>query len=129
METMQSSPMSSTTTPAEDEDFEWVIDCPFDPPHEHRFPSDWFFGGPDGTDFRADARWQPTAYYYFDDKLTILHTTSVPGCDDEAIDYFTTVASWGPGFVPKWIRYRRPNGDTGTRPVIYNKATDEVFDT
>lgn len=108
---------------------ELVVECPFDPPHEHVFPEDWQFGGADGSDFRTDPRWRPSVYVYISDRLQLLHTTVAPSCDDEAIDYFTTVASFGKDFNPKWIRVRRPDGSSTTLPVIYNKATDEVFDT
>lgn len=108
---------------------EWVVDCPFDPPHEHRFPLDWFFGGPDGTDLRADPRWKPTNYYYISDRLQILHVTSRFVCDEEAIDRFTWVSLLGPAFRPKWIRARRPTGTSETLRVIYDPDTDEVFET
>lgn len=113
----------------ETDDWEWVVECPFDPPHEHRFPKDWFFGGPDLSDFRADARWTPSNYYYFSDRLQILHVTSAPGCDDQAIDWFTKIRSLGSGYRPKWIRVRRPDGTSETLPVIYDSDTDEVFET
>ena len=104
----------------------WILDCPFDPPHVHFFPDDWQFGGASGVDPRADPRWRPSTYVYFDAHLTILHVTQVPKCDDEAIDQFTFVAGWGD---PKWIQVTRPGERTATTlPVIYNKETDEVFE-
>ena len=110
-------------------EYEWVVECPFDPPHTHTFPYDWFFGGPEGSDFRADARWRPSVYVYMSENLEVLHTTSAPGCDDEAIDGFTTIANYGKGFNPRWLRVRRPDGTSHTIPVIYYKKTDEVFET
>lgn len=111
------------------DEYELVVDCPFDPPHQHTFPSDWFFGGPNGTDWRADERWNPTVYVYFSDRLQVLHTSVTPGCDDEAIDNFTLVNSWFKHASPKWIRVRRPDGSSETLPVIYDAATDEVYET
>jgi hypothetical protein len=106
----------------------WVIECPFDPPHTHEFPSDWYFGA-SGVDFTADPRWQPSNYQYFDEKLTILHITSAPKCDDEAIDMFSTVANWFPTRTPKWIQVKRPGESKfETLPVEYDAETDEVID-
>jgi len=104
--------------------------CPYEPPHEHEFPDDWFFGGPLGTDPRADERWTPAVYMYRDDHLIVIHHTSVPFCDDEAIDKFTEVAGYGPGYNPIWLQVKRPGErDFHTIPVKYNAETDEVYDT
>lgn len=112
------------------EELEWIVTCPFDPPHTHTFPFDWSFGGPDRSDYRADSRWTPSTYEYYSDRLQVLHATSAFRCDDEAIDAFTLVASWFPSERPKWIRVRRPGEKSSiTLPVIYNSETDEVFDT
>lgn len=122
---------SEESVPSDGEDqseYEWVVECGYDPPHEHRFPMDWQFGGADGTDWRADERWQPSTYFYFDDRLHLIHMTQVPACDDEAIDLFTWVASLGTAFNPVWLRVKRPDGSSETLPVTYNKQTDEVYD-
>jgi len=102
--------------------------CPFGPEHVHEFPDDWRLGGASGTDPRADERFSPTTYTYFDNKLQILHFTQVPVCDDEAIDYFTSVASWGAGFNPVWVQATRPDGTVETLPVEYEKATDIAWE-
>lgn len=107
--------------------FTWEIKCPFDPPHVHEFPGDWQFGGPSETDFRADPRWKPSSYYYIDERLDVVHVTTVPRCDDEAIDFFTQVRDWG--FTPKWVRARRPDHTSETLKVVYDSETDEVVDT
>ena len=106
----------------------WVIDCPFDPPHEHVLPGDWCFGGVDNLDWRADPRWKPSTYMYFDDKLVEIYVTQVPKCDDEAIDMFSFVASIGKDFNPIWLRVKRPDGTESRLPVVYDRQTDEVFD-
>jgi hypothetical protein len=123
------SPVTIGIPSLETEDFEWVIDCPFNPPHEHVFPSDWFFGGANGDDFRADSRWTPTSYCYISDRLELLHVTVAPGCDNEAIDFFTQVYQWFKPAKPKWIRVRRNDGTSETLSVIYDADTDEVFET
>ena len=69
-------------------DYKWVLECEYDGP-DHIFPKDWFFGGTDGSDPRADTRWLPTTYQYFDDRLDLIHTTQTPMCDDQAIDEFS----------------------------------------
>lgn len=118
----------STTFPSDE--WEWVIECPFDPPHEHRYPSDWTFGGANGTDPASDKRWHPDTYLYFSDRAELLHITQAVRCDDQAIDYFTQVAGWGAGFNPVYIWVKRHGErDASPLPVRYNKETDEVYDT
>jgi hypothetical protein len=106
-----------------------IQECPYDPPHVHKFPKNWIFGGPAGTDPRADPRWTPDSYQYFDGGLRLLHTTTVPFCDDEALDAFTAVASFGPGYHPRYIGVVR----AGTRkltllPFEYDEEEDLVTD-
>lgn len=104
--------------------------CNFEPEHTHEFPDDWQFGGPHDTDPRMDPRWSPDVYVYLDEHLIEIHTTTVPFCDDEAIDAFTEVAGYGPTYTPKWIRVKRA-GETAfhTLPFEYNHETDEVYET
>lgn len=94
--------------------------------HAHEFPDDWTFGGPNETDPRADPRWKPTTYEYYDSKVRRIHVTQVPLCDDEALDYFTKVAGWGAGFDPVWVSAKRPDGNMEMLPWTYSKATDEI---
>jgi hypothetical protein len=103
-----------------------VIACPYEPPHEHRFPADWQFGGANGLDPRADPRWETTVYEYFDGQLHCIHTTVVPLCDDEAIDRFTNVAGYGPTFDPVYLSKRRPYEKGEMLPWKYDKASDLV---
>lgn len=112
-----------------DSEWEWQIECPFDPPHVHTYPSDWQFGGARNEDPRADPRFKPDSYYYWSDRMELIHVTSAYICDDEAIDAFTNVANFGPGYRPKFIQVRR-NGErtTSTIPVWYDCDTDEVYD-
>jgi hypothetical protein len=107
-----------------------VIQCPYDPPHVHEYPDDWKFGGANGLDPRVDERYAPDTYVYFDRSLRILHLTQVPLCDDQAIDEFTKVASWSKQHDPHWLQVtRHGERNATTLPVVYNKETDEVFDT
>lgn len=99
-----------------------------DEEHTHEFPDDWNFGGPSGTDPRADPRWIPTTYYYYDDRLQVIHLTQVPICDDEAIDYFSTVAEYGSGFNPRWLRVKRSDGSVEPIPGEYDKASDTFWE-
>lgn len=106
-----------------------VIPCKFGGP-DHEYPDDWVFGGVDGTHPGADPRWKwrTSAYEYYDDKARIIHSTSVPLCDDEAIDSFTVVAGYGPSFNPVWVSATRYLKDGTTKvemlPWTYDKATD-----
>lgn len=105
-----------------------ILDCFYtDPPHQHEYPPDWVFGGADGLDPRADERWQPTTYVYYDKDLTILHVTQTPLCDDEAIDQFTLVAGWFRDANPNWIIVTRPDRTTETLPWNYDKSTDTAY--
>lgn len=103
--------------------------CRFEPPHTHVYPDDWEFGGANGKDPAADPRYRPTTYTYWSDKFELLELTSAPRCDDQAIDYFTQVAGFGPAYNPVYIQATRPDGAVERLPVRYNKSTDEVFDT
>lgn len=103
------------------------VPCKFDGP-DHEYPDDWTFGGADGTHPAADPRWVPTSYDYYDANARIIWSTSVPLCDDEAIDRFTVVAAYGPSFNPVWVSATRILKD-GTRridmlPWTYDKTTD-----
>lgn len=106
-----------------------VQDCPYEPPHTHEYPDDWQFGGASGTDPRGDVRFQPAVYTYWDDKLRVIHHTSVPICDDEAIDKFTEVANYGPDYNPVYLRVKRPGErEHHTLPYRYDAEKDEVYD-
>lgn len=103
-----------------------VRQCQFAPSNYHCWPEDWIFGGPDGEDPRADPRWHPTTYEYWDGKLEICWRTQTPLCDDEALDHCTWVASLGKSFNPVWIIAIRYNGLPQKLPWEYNKETDEL---
>ena len=105
-----------------------VQECSYEPEHVHEFPDDWFFGGPDGTDPRADARWRPDTYIYISDRFEVLHRTQTPFCDDEAIDNFTTVAGYGAGYKPVYLQVIRSDKTPATLSVEYDKATDTVWE-
>lgn len=100
--------------------------CGYEPEHTHSYPDDWQFGGPNETDPRGDTRYRATTYQYFSDRAQIIHTTQVPLCDDQAIDEFTRVAGWGPGFNPVWLKAKRPDGREEMVPWVYDKSTDTV---
>lgn len=52
---------------------------------EHEYPDDWTFGGANGGDPRADQRWQPTLYEYLNRQMAVVHVSTAPLCDHEAI--------------------------------------------
>ena len=101
------------------------IECSYtEPAHVHVYPDDWIFGGADGLHPGADPRYKPSIYTYYDTSAKPIHTTVVPLCDDEAIDKFTDVAGYGPGFNPVWLSVQRPDGSVEMLPWLYDKATD-----
>ena len=104
------------------------LDCGYDDgPHE--FPDDWIFGGADGKHPGADPRWEPTTYIYYDAQLHVVHLTSAYLCDEEAIDNFTTVSGYGPGYDPAYLAAMRPGvAKQEMLPVMYDKATDTARD-
>ena len=104
-----------------------VLECGFDPPHTHEFPDDWIFGGANGLDPRADPRWKPTTYEYWNERAECIHITQTPLCDDQALDEFTKVASFGPTYSPHWLSAKRPNNTVEMLPWLYDKATDELY--
>jgi hypothetical protein len=104
-----------------------IVPCKFGGP-DHEYPDDWEFGGKQGDDPRADARFRTSAYTYFDERLNILWITSTPRCDDEAIDYFTFVASMGKDFNPVWLQATRSDGKAEMLRVLYNKSSDIAYD-
>lgn len=119
----------TTSSPSDSDEWEWVIECSYEPVHTHSFPRDWTFGGANGLDPRTDPRFMADTYIYYDDKLNLLHITSAPLCDEQAIDEFTKVASWGPTFNPRWLQVRRFGERSPiTLPVEYFKDEDAVYD-
>jgi hypothetical protein len=103
------------------------IECKFEPPHIHEFPEDWLFDGANGLDPRADNRWRPTTYVYYDCNLAPIFLTQTPLCDDQAIEEFTKVAKFGKQWKPVYLAVKRPDM---TAPEMlgwkYDKETDEV---
>ena len=102
-----------------------VQKCLFDGP-DHEYPDDWQFGGANGQDPRADPRFEVNNYTYFDADVQPIWVTSVPRCDDEAIDMFTWVGQLGPDFKPKWLSVRRADGTEQMLKLTYDKTTDVV---
>ena len=98
------------------------IECSYPPKHEHEYPDDWEFSsnGHPG----ADARLQPSSYTYYDSDAQVLHVTSVPLCDDEALDKFTQVADWFPNCHPTWLAVKRPGEKLAMLPFTYDRDTD-----
>lgn len=94
--------------------------------HTHTFPDDWIFGGPNEMDPRADPRWRPTTYEYYSGKVQVLHVTQVPLCDEEALDYFAKVSSWGNGYDPVWCSVKRPDQAVEMLPFTFDAATGKV---
>lgn len=104
-----------------------ILNCEYDIPHTHEYPDDWSFGGANGLHPGADPRWETTTYTYFDDHFDPIYTTSVPLCDEQAIDQFTFVAGLGAGYNPVYLSARR-RGELvgGMLPVKYSKTDDTV---
>ena len=102
------------------------MECAYEPPHTHQFPDDWEFGGARGMDPRADRRWRPTTYLYLDDHLHVIETTQTPLCDDQALDEFTKVRDYGPGYRPAFLQAKRPDGTLDVLDWQYNPDTDEL---
>ena len=120
--------MDQLSSTNEDQDV-WVLQCNYEPEHTHEYPGDWQFGGADGLDPRTDARYEPSTYTYFDDRLRAVHITQAPLCDDQALDEFTKVAGFGPDYHPVWLTVRRPGERTPeTLPFTYDLASDTIFD-
>jgi hypothetical protein len=101
--------------------------CKYDPPHEHQYLDGWDFGGASGEDPRNDSRWKPSTYRYYDANLKQIYLTQTPICDDQAIDEFSKVVSFGSKYNPVYISVVRP-GETepSILPWKYDKKTDEV---
>lgn len=103
------------------------IPCEYGGP-DHEYPDDWIFGGADGRHPGADPRHLPATYNYYNDKAFIIWSTSIPLCDDEAVDYFTFVAKMGPSFNPIWVSAFRTLEDGSNKlemlPWTYDKSTD-----
>ncbi len=101
-----------------------VIDCFYEPVHQHKFPEGLEFGGANHLDPRADSRWIPTTYIYLDDHLREVWITQTPLCVDQAIDEFTKHASLG----VKYLQRRIGRGAVELVPVEYDRESDEVRD-
>lgn len=102
--------------------------CKAEPEHVHSYPDDYILGGTTGTHPGADARNQPVVYQYYDEAARPLWATVVPICDDQAIDYFTMVASFGPYFNPVWVSARSQDRTLRMLPFVYEKATDTAWE-
>lgn len=103
-----------------------ILQCKFNPYTYHIWPEDWVFGGASGLDPRADPRWHPTTYEYWDDRIEICFKTQTPLCDDEALDMCTWVASLGDSFNPQRVIAVRYNGEPQWLPWTYDKTTDTL---
>jgi len=55
-----------------------------DPECRHSLPGDWEFGGATDQDPRADPRWQPITYVYFDKMMRQIWMTQEPMCVHQA---------------------------------------------
>jgi hypothetical protein len=67
------------------------------------------------------------AYEYLDEKFVVLHTTSVPMTDREALEYFPIVEQWFNEMTPKYITKRAVDGhEFKMLPYTYDADTGEV---
>lgn len=98
----------------------------------HVYPDDWIFGGAGDLDPRADPRYMPDTYFYYDYKLREIYMTQTPLCDDMAIDNFTLVEQHGhfknSESHPRYLGVRR-NGENEIKllPWRYNYKNDTVY--
>ena len=104
------------------------IECEFIETHIHELPDDWYIT--DTGDLRADPRFRPVVYEYWNAQVRVIHVSVVPFCDMEALDYCTAVGGFGPGFDP--IMVSKIVNIDGKRkaemlPWRYDKETDEVY--
>ena len=105
-----------------------IIECEYLESHTHEFPEDWVFGGADGLHPAADTRWEATVYVYYDSQMGHLHTTVAPLCDEQALDEFTKVASWGRGYSPSYLTAKRPGiKEVDLLPWEYKKSNDTLY--
>lgn len=88
----------------------------------------------DCRDYNDPALWvkrEASGYQYLSDKFVVVHTTSVPMNDEEALEYFSVVQLMFPAHPDLWVRYitRRAIGDNAFQmmPFQYNKDVNEVF--
>lgn len=93
----------------------------------HEYPDDWILGGANTLDPRADPRWQPTTYRYLDSSLQEVHISQTPLCDEQAIDEFTLVSSYG-NLEPVYITVKRPGEREQVLPLEYVQTTDTVHE-
>jgi hypothetical protein len=101
-----------------------TIECLYlDEFHTHEYPDDWRFGGANDIDPRADPRWQPTTYHYYNAELEEVALTQAPLCDEEALDKFT----WHRELKPIYLAAKRPgNKKVELLPWRYDPASDTV---
>jgi hypothetical protein len=92
--------------------------------HYHEYPEDWEFGGASGLHPGVDSRFRPSNYEYLDRMFRSVHVTSVPLCDNQALDEFTKVAGWG--LRPVLLKVRRPDGAEELLPFWYDSTSDEL---
>lgn len=76
----------------------------------HSFPPDWEFGGHLGGDPRADPRWQPSTYEYFDSKLHRIMITQAVLCDHAALTVQRAAIEQRTGGTVCYIFVTRPDG-------------------
>lgn len=62
--------------------------------------------------FHVIVKREAGAYEYLTEKLDVLHTTSVPMTDQEALEYFSFVQEWFPNEDVKFITRRELDGKT-----------------
>lgn len=102
------------------------LECPYGGP-SHEYLDDWVLGGADGKHPGADRRLKTRIYTYWSDEVEILWTTSIPICDDEAIDKFTWVAKTL-RCNPTRLSVRVVGEQEVMLPVVYDSATDTAKD-
>jgi hypothetical protein len=96
--------------------------CKYEPEHFHEYPKDWFFGGPQNSDPRADPRWKPASYTYLDGSLHEVWSTGTPLCDDQALDECSKHAE----LRVVYVQVKRPEAPIEILPWSYDSKTDTL---
>lgn len=68
---------------------------------------------------------EAAAYQYLDEKFVVLHTTSMPLCDDDAVDTFRIVAIWFPNNPPRYV-LRKDFGSDEFKMIPWQYVEGEV---
>lgn len=78
-------------------------------------------------DTSPDLEREAAGYQYRDSSFQIIHTTSVPMTDQEALEYCSIVDAWFLDVSPMYVEVRRlDSGHYKMLPYVYDAETREV---